>query len=322
MEWQKTQLTSTLSEHSGPIADLTFSPDGRLLACGSCDSSVKIWDVETGQRLRSVFGYPLGVNAVAISPEGKILAVGVPDGNVDLWEIQTGQHLLTLKGKGRITSLAFTPKGKTLICGSDPTFCDTIFASPAGQSSNSINQKNGTINIWHISTAKLLQSFGESDDTVNALSLSFGGKNLVTGHRDNTVKLWDIKYPEKPLYIFNDHTDAVYAVAISPDSEIVASGSGDKTIKISHIKTGNSYSLIGHTEAIYDIIFSPDGNFLASSSGDGTIVIWQLKTAQKIFSLQGYSHHLNSVNTITFSPDGKKLASGCGDGTIKIWNIP
>ncbi|MBW4681150.1 MAG: WD40 repeat domain-containing protein [Microcoleus vaginatus WJT46-NPBG5] len=321
MSWQNAQLIRTLSERSGPVADLAFSPDGLILASGSCDSTVKLWNLETGDRHRSLFGYPLGVNAVAINSDGTMLAIGAPDGTVDLWDMETGKRLRTLCGQGRVTAIVFSPDGKTLVSGNDNSFSDTVFATPANKGNADAGESHaGSINIWHLSTGKLLYNLCDPSVPVNALAISPDGKSLVSGHRDGTINIWHRSSRPLPSHTLNGHQDAVYSIAISSNGQILASGSGDKTIKLWQLANGqSSTTLIGHADAVYTVALSPDGQLLASGSGDGTITIWQMNTGKRLCSLTGYSQNLNSVMSVVFSPDGQKLATGSGDGTIKIW---
>jgi WD40 repeat protein len=76
---------------------VAFSPDGRLLASGSDDQTVKLWDVETGQEVRTLRGHNGGVWSVAFSPDGRLLASGSGDGTVKLWDVATGQEVRTLQ---------------------------------------------------------------------------------------------------------------------------------------------------------------------------------------------------------------------------------
>jgi WD40 repeat protein len=329
MSWQNAQLIRTISERSGPVAGLAFSPDGQILVSGSCDSAVKLWHLETGERLHSLFGYPLGVNAAAISPDGQILAIGAPDGTVDLWQLSAGAYrraqgspLRTLRGGGRVTGLAFTPDGQTLISGSDDSFSDTVFATPSRSGpSGAGGGSGGTLNLWQVRTGLLLGSACEPSAPVNAVAVSPDGKLLASGHRDSSVKLWQIGAGGfQQSHTLNGHTDAVYSAAISPGGEMLATGSGDRTVKLWHLPAGTEcHTLKGHADAVYAVAFSPKGQTVASGSGDGTTAIWDTGTGERLHTLTGDSQHSHAVMTVAFSPDGRTLVSGSGDGTIKIW---
>jgi WD40 repeat protein len=98
---------------------VTFSPDGRHLASGSQDQTVRLWDVNTGQCLKTLAGHTNWVSSVAFSPDGRLLASGSNDQTVRLWDISTGQSLKTLSGHTNwVWSVAFSPDGRLLASGS------------------------------------------------------------------------------------------------------------------------------------------------------------------------------------------------------------
>jgi transcriptional regulator with XRE-family HTH domain len=114
--------SAILSGHTGPVASVAFSPDGRILASGSHDGSIRLWDMATHQQIGGALTGPggPGVYSVAFSPDGKTLAGGDDDGTVLLWDVATHQQI-----GGALTSLsrsaysvAFSPDGKTLAIGS------------------------------------------------------------------------------------------------------------------------------------------------------------------------------------------------------------
>ena len=106
--------------HSDTISSVTFSPDGRVLASGSWDNSIKLWDAATGTELRTLKGYTVPVRSVAFSPDGRTLA-GSGNETVKLWDVQTGAELRTLKAQTAVFSLAFSPDGRTLATAENQT---------------------------------------------------------------------------------------------------------------------------------------------------------------------------------------------------------
>lgn len=325
-DWENAQLIRTFCERSGPVSAIAFSSDGEVLAIGSCDSAVKLWQMKTGDRGRTLFGYPLGVNCVAMNPRSPLLAVGIPDGTVELWQLTDGKQFRRFTGEGRVTAVTFNPNGTLLICGTDNSFMDTMFATPSlDEDQTTPNVQGGTIQIWDIDDARAFETLYVPNAPVNAIAVSPSGKFFASGHRDNTIKLWHLGDLE-PIATLSDHDDAVYSVAIGPDGNILASGSGDGTIKLWKIDDFTQFpqqpvsTLSSHADVVYCVAIAPDGRTLASGSGDGTIKLWEIATGTLKATLNGDSHLPQEATiSVAFSPDNQTLAAGMGDGAIKIW---
>ncbi|MEB3830133.1 WD40 repeat domain-containing protein [Phormidium sp. CCY1219] len=327
MDWENAQLICTLSEPSGPVATIAFTADGSAIAIGSCDSAVKLLQVPSGDRAFTLFGYPLGVNCIAMNPRSPLIAVGAPDGTVELWQFQERKRVGQFSGDGRVTAVAFNPDGTLIVTGSDNSFVDTLFATPAKKPHPPVEDSNGgTINIWGVMDGQLRKSLSLPDAPVNAIAISPQGQFFASGHRDDTIKLWHL--PKGTLSgTLHAHADAVYSVAIGPDGGTLASGSGDRNIHIWQIPENSTLpqqpqlTLEGHTDVVYSLAISPDGNTLASGSGDGSIKLWDLRTGFAIATLNSESTSPPAVMSVAFSPDSHTLAAGSSDGEIKIWRI-
>jgi WD40 repeat protein len=250
------QLQQTLTGHSDSVNSVAYSPDGQTLASGSVDSTIKLWNVKTGNLLQTLEGHSYSVNSVAYSPDGQTLASGSEDNTIKLWNVKTGKLLQTLEGHSySVNSVAYSPDGQTLASGS----------------------VDSTIKLWNVKTGNLLQTLEGHSSWVNSVTYSPDGQTLASGSEDNTIKLWNVK-TGKLLQTLEGHSKSVYSVAYSPDGQTLASGSGDDTIKLWNVPTGNLLqTLTGHYILVWSVAYSPDGQTLASGSSDKTIKIWRLK---------------------------------------------
>ncbi|KAA6413113.1 MAG: hypothetical protein FRX48_02857 [Lasallia pustulata] len=285
----------TLEGHSGPVEAVAFSPDGKQLASGSDDLTVRIWDAATGATLQTLEGHSDLVSAVAFSPDGKQLASCSSDKTVRIWDAATGATLQTLEGHSDpVYAVAFSPDGKQLASGS----------------------ARKPVRIWDASTGATLQTLEGHSHQVYAVAFSPDGKQLASGSYDRTVRIWDAS--TGTLQTLEGHSGPVYAVAFSPDGKQLASGSWDKTVRIWDASTGATLqTLEGHSHQVYAVAFSPDGKQLASGSADKTVRIWDASTGATLQTLEGHS---GMVDAVAFSPDGKQLASGSDDKTVRIWD--
>lgn len=284
------------SDRYAGVTSIAFSPNGQLLISGSEDSTIKVWELNTGQEIRTLTGHSNFVNSIAISPDGRFLA-SVGSNIIKLWELSTGQEVHTLSGHSAlIHSVTFSPDGQMLASGANDT----------------------TIKLWNPNTGEEIRTLSGTN-LIEAVSFSPDGQFLVSGDWDNNIKLWNLNTGEE-IRTLSGHTRKVRAVSLSPDGQTLASGSSDKTIKIWQFETGELlHTLTGHSgwfAGVNSVAFTRDGQTLASGSDDKTIKLWNPNTGEAITTL---SEHTKGVSSVAFSRDGQTLASGSGDKTVKIW---
>ncbi len=289
---------TVLKGHSRSVNSVAFSPDGKTLASGSYDRTIRLWDRSTGDIKNTLTGHRYGVQSVAFSPDGQTLTSGSGDTTIRLWDASTGDLINTLTGhRGWVQSVAFSPDGTTLASGS----------------------YDNTIRLWDASTGEIIRILRGHRDIVYSVAFSPDEQTFASGSRDNTIRLWDASTGDT-IRTLTGHTDYVYSVAFSPDGKTLASGSRDYTIRLWDASTGELINtLTGHRNTVSSVAFSPDGQTLASGSGDNTIRLWNVETGETIRTLTGHSGWVYSV---AFSPDGQTLASGSADSTIRLWKFP
>ena len=286
---------------------VAFSPDGRLLASGGDDTTVRLWDPATGEHRRTLTGHAGRVRGVAFSPDGRLLASAgadktMHDRTVRLWDPATGEHRRTLTGHtgtghtGGVLGVAFSPDGQRLASAS----------------------YDRTVRLWDPATGAQLSVLSDHATSVYAVAFSPDGRLLASGGDDRTVRLWDPATGEHRRTL-TGHAGNVWGVAFSPDGRLLASGGDDRTVRLWDPATGeHRRTLTGHAGNVWGVAFSPDGRLLASGGDDTTVRLWDPATGEHRRTLTG---HAGNVRGVAFSPDGRLLASA-DDRAVRLWDIP
>ncbi|MGM9847095.1 MAG: hypothetical protein ACI31F_03990 [Muribaculaceae bacterium] len=264
------------------VRSVAYSPDGKYLVSGNWYNTIKLWDVSTGECIKTFEGHTEDVSSVAFSPDGNYIASGSWDKTIKLWNVATGECIKTFEGHaGSVYSVAFSPDGKYIASGSS----------------------DNTLKLWNVKTGECVRTFDEHTSWVQSVAFSPDGKYIASSSNDETIKLWNVTTGEC-IKTFEGHTYSVNSVAFSPDGKYIASGSWDKTIKLWNIATGECEKTFeGHIEWVNSVAFSPDGKYIVSYSNGCELKIWDIATGECIDS-----YISKGGRTVAFSPDGKQIA--------------
>ncbi len=302
------RLTQT-SGHRRAIGSVAFSPDGKTLATGSWDETLRLWAAASGKELRS-FHLTFGVQ-VAFMPDGKTLAAGSDNGVIHTWDVAKGKEFHRFSThKGGLGHLVFAADGKT--CVSTGVNRQDFFSNRDTSTSDKL------IRRWRVDTGAEIGHFEGLQQAANGLALAPDGSTMVSVSPDKTARLWDVA-SGKEVRQFRGQEGSLWCVSYSPDGKTVAAAGEDKIIHLWDVATGEELRrFVGHMNYISAVRFSPDGRTLASASHDRTVRLWEVATGQERHRFLG---HRNSVFALDFSRDGRRLASAGEDATALIWDV-
>ncbi|MCP4257807.1 MAG: WD40 repeat domain-containing protein, partial [Planctomycetes bacterium] len=287
-------VQAVLTGHEDEVDGVAYSPDGKLIATGSDDKTVRIWNAATGDLLQELLGHSNDVCRIAFSPDGNRIVSGSMDGTARIWDVKAGKELHQLKdgSKDRIWGVAWSLDGSHVATG---------------------HSRN--IRIWNTETGSSPAQLVGHSDSVWDVVFSPDGSRLLSVSSDRTARIWDVNTGTMQLQ-FNEHDNAVYGASWSSDGKLVATGSADNTVRIWEADTGNQCFSFLHEATVYGVAFSPNGKWLSTGCEDNSARIWDVKTGELKQTLSG---HRKGVDAVTWSPDGRLLVTGSDDNTVGVF---
>ncbi len=336
--------------HADMVRTLAYSPDGKVLATAGNDQSVRIWDVASGQLLRTLLGHTDQVSSLAFSSDGSRLFSGGGDQGIRIWNLESTMPSLTLAGhRGSVWSAVPSPDGRLLATGGADHVI-RIWDLASGKELRQLTGHNGPItSIGFLADGKSListsgdrsvrywtsieggpgQQFAGPGPEISPSPMQFlasavapDGLHLATGGSDSTVRIWDIGQLKQTSQ-WSLPRSAITAIAYRPDGQRVAVATADGMIRIAEPANGGSLVAFKAHEVggVAALAFLPNGRSLVSCGGDQMVKVWDVAASSikdPVFSLAG---HTGPVTAIAVSTDGKLIASAGADSAVKVWNL-
>jgi WD40 repeat protein len=276
--------------HGAAPTCLAHSADGKFLAAGSADKSVKLYNLADGSLAQTIVGHVGGVTAVGFSPDNLALATASVDGNVRVWNLQ-GVLLEYIPSTDSFpTAVAFLPDSRGLAIGGDS-------------------------NLVRIVRRALVRVIDASSLPLANVAYSADGNFILTGGADKTVRLWSAADGSQARS-FSGQSDAITCVAISKDGTKVLAGSADKTVRVWNYSDAGLLATLLHPAAVRTVGSSPDGLRIASGGDDHLLRVWDLAT-QRV--AERFVVFAKPISALAMLPDGKSLVAGGAEGfTYKL----
>ena len=324
---EELRLRVTLQGHKGEVYSVAFSPDGKTLASGSDDETIRLWDVASAKNTRTLTlspnprppvplppgEYPKGdadagewcVRAVAFSPDGKILASAHPGrAAVVLWDMTSGKAIATLHHERHLRpgDIPF------------PTSVESVAFSPDGRVVASV-PGDDTVRLWDVASRKQIRML-QSDDGVMSVAFSLDGAMLASGGGRPRVTLWDVASGKRVATLEVDEEN-IRSVAFSPDGRTLASAGVEETIRLWDVATRTTRATLHapEPETLFDfhacraLAFSKNGGLLAWGDVTGAVMLWDIGSGRLLATAKCY-RELAEYSEVTPDRNGIKVKLG------------
>ncbi|CCK72068.1 Rsa4p KNAG_0I02840 [Huiozyma naganishii CBS 8797] len=342
---------ATLEGHSNWVLCVSWSPDGEVIATGSMDSTIRLWESTKGKPVgggngssSALKGHMKWITSLSweplhLVPDGAKprLASASKDGTIKIWDTARRVCLYTLSGHSNSVACVKWGGEGLLYSGSHDKTVRVwdMNSATVGKCISILKNHAHWVNHLSLSTDYALR-IGPFDHTGVKPSTPAEAKRraqanydkvakrngsaeelMVTASDDFTMFLWNPKKLTKPLARMTGHQKLVNHVAFSPDGRYIVSASFDNSIKLWDGRDGKFLSTFrGHVASVYQVAWSSDCRLLVSCSKDTTLKVWDVRTRKLSVDLPG---HQDEVFTVDWSVDGKRVCSGGKDKMVRIW---
>jgi WD40 repeat protein len=302
-----------LRGHSAGITCTAYSPDGRLIASGDAEGSVRLWDAGTQRERRTLAGPRGAVNALAFDLKGKRVAAAGDDRVVRVWDVETGRELIRFGGhKGAVAAAAFHPTADRVVSGSD----------------------DGAVHLWDAATGSVTETLQHTGEPVRSLAFTPDGEKLY-GIRGDYVWSWRATTgPQREHDLGADGRGArqVTFAGLDPNGRFVMVGlfteTNDKTKQVPSrspppVGSLRTRPLVGAGDgmrwetgagAVVRACASPDGRLLAVVTSGGNITVYSLSGGDRLHDFQDET----TINAVCFGPAGRTLVTGGEDRVVRV----
>ena len=339
-------LRRILGKHEGSVTSVAINTDGRKVVSGSDDTTVRLWDAETGIAVGvPLRGHNSFVGSVGISGDGRTIVSGSDDDTVRVWDSESGRAVgEPLRGhKDWVTCVGISTDGRTVVSGSDDNtvrvwdaetgtaVCEPLrgFGSDVNCVAISADGQtvvsgctDATMQVWDLESGAAVEgSLLKYDSMVECVSMSMDGLTIVSGSRDGTVRVWEAQSGATVEDTLLGHDTQVSCASMSADGRTAVSGSEDGKVRVWDVESGVALSeeLLDDERMVYNVCMSADGRRIVSGSWECTIRLWDAVSGTPL--CEPLLGHEDTVTSVSISTDNRTVVSGSWDNTLRVWDL-
>ncbi|MFJ2835253.1 toll/interleukin-1 receptor domain-containing protein [Nocardia sp. NPDC087230] len=326
------------------VQSVVFSPDSTTLASASSDTTVRLWNVGTGQAQgQPLTGHAGAVMGVAFSPDGRRLASTAWDGTMRVWNVgrsgslgapwqsddgspkpgfggvlaveRDGRRIVKLEQGTGSVRLTDTQTGRSFIVADFPDDADVGAALSADGRRLAVAGPDKVVTLYDAATGdRIGRPLTGFTEPVGALKFDAGGTRLATVTLGKVIRLWDTETADAVGGPFEGLPEAE-GIALSPDGRLLAA-TGDQTVRLWSTETGALIGapMTGHTADFSSVEFDPTGTRLITHSPD-SVRLWDTRTGSLIKEIEA-----RAIWSLAVAPDGSRFVTG-EETTLRRWDM-
>jgi WD40 repeat protein/tetratricopeptide (TPR) repeat protein len=288
----KPAMLRTLEGHSKGVTSVSATPDGRRAVSGSDDTTLRVWDLETGACLRILIGHEDPVESVSMTPDGRRAVSGSRDKTLRVWDLESGACLRIIKGIGGWGA--------------------RVNLSADGR--RAVVNMGRDLRLSDLETGACLRTLEGHTDDIKSVGMTPDGRRAVSGSQDETLRVWNLD-TGACLRVLEIH-HSVYAVAVTPGGQYAMSHANNK-LQLWNLESGACVRRLERDSgSATSLDITADGRRAVTACGD-TLWVWDLETGAYLRALQG---HDSAITSVSITPDGRRAVSGGGDETLRVWD--
>jgi WD40 repeat protein len=298
---------------------VAVSKNGKFIASGGVDRTIKLWDAATGNELFTMSGHSEPISTLAFTPDGKFL-VSACERQIKIWDTSNGKEVRQVAEPGpqnRIPLLTVNDDGTKIVAWVQNTY----------------------IEVYTLADGKQVKSKPVHERKVTCLAFSNDGAWAALGSQDGSIRIWDIaKEARSPDFDLPAHQEAVNDVLFTPDRKRIVTAAQDGQLRVWELaalkpdKSEPKQSVQAHKQRIRGLAMSPDGKSFATASYDNTVKLWDIDTLKELRSwdfkmpvipgTSGDPEVRPFVRSLVFSHDSKHIITANSNGALYVLDVP